>query len=109
MHKLTTSLALASALVFASWALLGCAHNATQHCRAQDECARSAICYRGYCIADMPVDAAVPVDDASACPSGFTQCDRCVDLLTDRDNCGRCDSRCHGGDQDRCVLGECGP
>jgi hypothetical protein len=30
----------------------------------------------------------------------------CIDLLTDDDNCGKCDNKCNPGNED-CVMGEC--
>src|SRR6267154_3921493 len=43
-----------------------------------------------------------------ACPAGMTACDgRCVDLRSDPDNCGRCDSECQESHGQVCSNGKC--
>ena len=47
---------------------------------------------------------------AGACPAGMTACDdRCVDLRSDPDNCGRCDNECEDSDGggNVCNDGKC--
>jgi len=47
------------------------------------------------------------VPDAG-CPKGTKKCGKvCVDLLTDKDNCGQCGAKCSGSNMDRCHLGKC--
>jgi hypothetical protein len=90
-------------------ALTGCAHNPTPRCAAASDCANGNTCYRGFCIAAGAVDTG-PAPDAGACGFGQTRCGHdCVYLQTDRDHCGTCETRCHGGGMDRCSFGHCGP
>jgi len=47
----------------------------------------------------------------SACPAGFTECDKaCTDLATDPNHCGKCGDACGGTDgrEESCNAGSCG-
>ena len=56
-------------------------------------------------VRDASVDAPLPLD-AGGCPNGTSFClNNCVDLQTDKNNCGRCYNQCSG--QRSCVKGMC--
>lgn len=95
-------------LLFAAQLAACASSNPTRRCGRDPDCLDDDVCYRGFCIAPYSRDAGPATGDASrTCPFGQTACDdRCVDLLRDRNHCGRCDAACDGP-RAMCVLGRC--
>jgi hypothetical protein len=72
---------------------------ATDCRRLGRECRRDSQCCSRNCIRRGD-------DKVCGCPEGKSRCnDRCVNLKTNENHCGRCGNRCDDGEQ--CVRGEC--
>lgn len=78
-------------------------------------CPFNFVCVQGVCACSL-VQTCLdegwdrPADDCQTCvcATGFSRCGpRCVDLLSDPDNCGACDDPCSSAFKRFCVFGEC--
>jgi hypothetical protein len=53
----------------------------------------------------IPVDRAAP--ELQSCPPGWTYCGTCVDIATDRNNCGGCGKTCYGVCSNKSCTSAC--